>query len=416
MAGPASTQAEELNERAALLAARDGDETAFSCLVERYRPLVLKSCSVTLGEQNRGELEDCVQAVFVLFHRRLPKLNEQVVISGWLYRTARYVSLDVCKKQRRRSRREMEASEMMKLESVTEEVLEQHRVLHDALAELPVGDQDLIHEKYIQGSSSEEMASQRGVNAAALRKRLQRSMDRLRKKLEIQGFACSTVMVTEMLREAFPVMFLPEKAVPFMVTASGVSMAGKAAASKWITTMVWATIGFSSLSFTLGASVSAVWSHITGEGSEGEGQVVQPGYPGNSTEWFDPSILEPGMMLADSSSSESLRLQQIHQLRTIIQMLQQESAYLSYQVERSGSLRLTWYEKEALLKDVDGRPPSEEVIRDRVRQQATYTAVARMEALGVEKYMRYLQLQEDIQVLTARLLYLEETEWSVDPN
>jgi len=409
VANSASVPEHVTTERAAFLAARKGDETAFSRLVERYRPLVLTSCSVTLGEEHRGELDDCVQAVFVLFHRRLPKLNERVVISGWLYRTARYVCLDVCKKHRRRSRRELEASEMMTLESASEEDQEQHRVLHDALAELPVGDQDLIHEKYILGASSEEMAQRRGLNAGALRKRVQRSMDRLRKKLELQGLACSTVMVTELMQNAFPVALLPEKAVPFLVTASGVSMAGKAAASKWITTLVWTLIGFSSVSFAIGVSLSSWWIPSKGESDPEEGQALAPGYPEETMEWLDPSLLGTGLMLTDHASSEQMRLQQIHQLRRTLQLLQNESAHLSYQVERSGRLRLTWYEKESLLQDVDGLPPSESVIRDRVQQLASYTAVARLEALGMEDYVRYLQLQEDIQVLTARLLYLEET-------
>ena len=79
-------------------------------------------------------------------------------------------------------------------------------------------------------------------------------------------------------------------------------------------------------------------------------------------------------------------------------------------MERSGRLRLTWYEKEAMFKRDFTAPGSEQILREQVSQLATYTALARLDALGTEDYVRYLQIQEDIQVLTARLIYLEQQE------
>ena len=71
--------------------ALNGDEAAFSELVQRCLPLVY---SAALRQVRRPEIaEEVAQVVFVILARKAKRLNRDVILSGWLYQTTRYLSL-----------------------------------------------------------------------------------------------------------------------------------------------------------------------------------------------------------------------------------------------------------------------------------------------------------------------------------
>jgi DNA-directed RNA polymerase specialized sigma24 family protein len=67
-----------------------GSETAFRTLVERHLPLVLGTARRITA--NSLLAEDVAQTVFILLARKAPRLKNQTVLAGWLYRTTRFVS------------------------------------------------------------------------------------------------------------------------------------------------------------------------------------------------------------------------------------------------------------------------------------------------------------------------------------
>src|SRR5688572_26255622 len=87
--------------------ARTGDETAFAELVSRHVNLVYSAAF--RSTQNRGHAEEIAQAVFVILARKAGSLGKNVVLSGWLYQTARFTSANFMKGELRRQRREQEA-------------------------------------------------------------------------------------------------------------------------------------------------------------------------------------------------------------------------------------------------------------------------------------------------------------------
>src|SRR5215471_12707692 len=99
---------QELDDNALLREYVDHDSSeAFSTLVARH---VNKVYSVALRHTgNPHAAEEITQAVFVILARKARSLGRAVILSGWLYQTARLTALTFIRSEVRRARREQEA-------------------------------------------------------------------------------------------------------------------------------------------------------------------------------------------------------------------------------------------------------------------------------------------------------------------
>src|SRR5687768_16832245 len=83
---------------------RTGDESAFTAIVERHKGLVYGSA---LRQTNHPALaEEITQAVFIVLARKAATLKPNVILSGWLFRTTRFIASDAMKAEHRRLNRE----------------------------------------------------------------------------------------------------------------------------------------------------------------------------------------------------------------------------------------------------------------------------------------------------------------------
>ena len=118
-----------------------GSEQAFSKLVAQHINLVY---SVALRQVRDAHLaEEITQGVFIILARKAKSLKEDTILSGWLCRTARYVSADTLKIQSRRQIREQEAHmQSMLNENEPEAWTHIAPILDDALGSLDQQDHD----------------------------------------------------------------------------------------------------------------------------------------------------------------------------------------------------------------------------------------------------------------------------------
>src|ERR1700758_4999967 len=136
--------------------ARSNSEQAFATLVSRHINLVY---SVALRQVRDSHLaEEITQAVFIILARKASSLGPKIILSGWLCRTARYVSANALTVQRRRQRREQEAQMQSILnESEPDAWIQIAPLLDGAMAQLGPKDHDAIVLRFFESKSFQEM-------------------------------------------------------------------------------------------------------------------------------------------------------------------------------------------------------------------------------------------------------------------
>jgi RNA polymerase sigma factor (sigma-70 family) len=169
----------------AVEAAQRGDLASFARLVEATQEMALAvACQVF---RRQDDARDAVQDAYVTAFQRLTELTNPRAFPGWLRRIVVARSLNL----RRRGR-----TTWVPLDTVDDgpPVLdadeqcwtdEQRRALSRALLTLTREERRACELHYHAGWTAERLAIAEGVEAAAMRKRLQRIRDKLRKEIEM---------------------------------------------------------------------------------------------------------------------------------------------------------------------------------------------------------------------------------------
>ena len=175
--------------------AANGSEEAFALLVERH---VNKVYSVALRHTgNPNSAEEITQAVFVILARKARHLRKGVILSGWLYQTARLTAVTLIRSEIRRARREEEAQMQTTLNDSEAEAWRQIAPLLDAaMADLNESDRHAIVLRFFDGRSMREVGDALGANEDAAKKRVSRAVEKLRQFFTRRGVALSATAVT----------------------------------------------------------------------------------------------------------------------------------------------------------------------------------------------------------------------------
>ena len=159
--------------------ARAGDEAAFTQIVRRYHPDLLRIALVVGGDVDVAE--EATQSAWVVAWRRLGDLRNPTNLRLWLVSIAANEARRLTRGKRRRSVREIA---MLEPSTPPADAMAADRIdLANALATIEPRDRELLGLRYLAGMDSAEIGRVVGMSATAVRSRLARARERLRQEL-----------------------------------------------------------------------------------------------------------------------------------------------------------------------------------------------------------------------------------------
>ena len=187
----------------------DGDDTAFSALVKKHQKPVHALAWRKTGDFHVAE--EITQDTFLKAYQNLSTLKEPQKFAGWLY----VIATNYCKmwmRKKRLSTQSLEDTSSAELENATYSgyvIAENERTTAEAqrevvkklLAKLQESDRIVLTLYYLGGMTYEEISEFLGVSVSAIKNRLYRARQRLKKEEPMIREALGNFQITPNLTE-----------------------------------------------------------------------------------------------------------------------------------------------------------------------------------------------------------------------
>ncbi len=181
---------------------RRSDESAFRELVSRYAPMVQSVAMRCLDDLDL--VNEVSQNTFALLARKAPRLASEVTISGWLFRAARFEALRIQRNEATRNRKMKEYAETAETDGLTDDVESRLREpLDEALAKLSTGDRNALLLRFYEQLNFRQLGEKLGKSEAAAQKQVERGLNKLRLRLQRQGFSATGAAISTALAAQF---------------------------------------------------------------------------------------------------------------------------------------------------------------------------------------------------------------------
>jgi RNA polymerase sigma factor (sigma-70 family) len=280
---PAAPPDQDLLRRFA--AARD--EAAFAQLVQRHGPMVLGVCRRVLNDPHAAE--DAFQATFLALARRPAGIRKHASVGGWLHRVAYRAAQRERFAAARRQARERQAPVAAgpERDPLAELSWREVSVVLDAeLQALPDRFRAPLVLCYLEGMTRDEAARHLGWSAGAVKGRLERGRELLRRRLVRRGVTLSAALLGSQLAQApaaaLPALFaarVARLALPFSLgQAAGLPGPAAALAEGVLRALALARFKAAALALLLASLTSLAFAWWCGRGAPagGAGQTDEP--------------------------------------------------------------------------------------------------------------------------------------------
>ena len=164
-----------------LASAAAGNEYAFRRIIAEHHEDMRRVCFAIA--RDHGVAEDATQAAWLIAWRKLGNVRDAAHLRPWLVSVAANEAKRLLKKRRRRAEVEVQGDVAGEPGSVDPETGIASFDLRVAMLRLDPDDRALVAMRYGVGFNSNELAVATGTTPAAVRQRLKRALDRLRKDL-----------------------------------------------------------------------------------------------------------------------------------------------------------------------------------------------------------------------------------------
>lgn len=257
---------------------RDRSEEAFTEIVRRHLNLVF---SAALRQVRQPQLaEEVTQSVFVDLARQAKNLASNTVLSAWLYQVTRRTAIDVIRRESRRQIREQVAHELTAMNATDTDWTHIELLLEEGMDSLEEKERTALLLRYFQSKSLSEVGEALGVNEDAARKRVSRSVERLREFFVRRGVTVSAVGLTTTITTN-AIQAAPAALGPAVISAALVSGTTVAVLATTISKIIaMTTIQKSLLATTLVAAAAGVYE--AREATNARAQLAAAQQHGNS--------------------------------------------------------------------------------------------------------------------------------------
>lgn len=164
--------------------ARNGNRSAFRCLVERH---MRQAYNVAYGfVQDQETAHDVVQDALVRAYHALPGFRGDAGFATWLHRIVTNVALNQIRSRTARTRREVRVNEIPEPGATHDHDMHARQVrdhLDEALRTLPQLQRTVVTLRHIEGLSTREVSAILRCSEGTVKTHLFRGLKKLREKL-----------------------------------------------------------------------------------------------------------------------------------------------------------------------------------------------------------------------------------------
>jgi len=162
-----------------------GKRDAFAALVERYQRRAFAVALRLLGR--RQDAEDAVQQAFLRLYEARAQYQPRWRVSTWFYRILTNTCVDELRHRRPMLELQEKDEPLVRGPDHSLELAERDRLLHAALATVPMEARIVLTLYYADGRSYQEIGTIRGISVNTVKTHLRRGRLALRRALRARG-------------------------------------------------------------------------------------------------------------------------------------------------------------------------------------------------------------------------------------